>query len=131
MLKNLSRVVASLVLLMALCLSGCAKQLTPEEYAKGDPGPYPQNYQELVKSAMAGVLKDPYSAQYSFMGSPTKRYYSQSILLGGGVTFGWGGFFMINAKNSFGAYVGARKYAYLIRNGAVVMCQDASTMQTE
>ena len=124
MLKNTARSLL-FIMFVAVCLSGCAKQLTREEFSKGDPGPYPLNFQELVKSAMETRLKDPYSAHYNFLQAPVKRYESKSPLVGGGVTFGWGGFFTVNAKNSFGAYVGARKYEYLIKDGVVVICRES------
>ena len=111
----------SMLLIVAL-FSACHKQPTLAEMAQADYGPYPEKYDQLIKDKMITMLYDPYSAQYHFQGTPTKRYVSKPF--GGGIEYGWGGVVLVNAKNRMGGYVGARPYMYLIKNGAVVALEE-------
>jgi hypothetical protein len=92
-----------------------------EELSNAYYGPYPDNYEQIIKDAMVTRLIDPYSAQYHFQGAPTQRYMAKSPLLGGGTEFGWGGIVLVNAKNRMGGYVGATTFAYVIRDGRLVV----------
>lgn len=101
---------------------GCVTSVKPPtqiEIASAEYGPYPANYPEIIKKLTVPFLKDPESATFSFEKSPEKGW------AGGGVyripiSFGWGIFCSINAKNSFGGYVGAKRYFFLIKNDNVV-----------
>lgn len=106
----------------ALMLSSCAHRPTPAELSSADYGPYPENYEEIVKQGMMTQLYDPYSAQYMFQGTPEKKYLSRPLQ---DVIYGWGGFVLINAKNRMGGYVGATRFYYLIKNGHLVVCENA------
>jgi hypothetical protein len=101
-----------------LSLFGCAAP-TPEQREKADYGAYPSNYREIIKAEMAGKLKDPYSAQYNFIAGPTRFY--KNGLLGGQPVIGYGVCVGINAKNSFGGYVGQAQHFFVIRDGRVVV----------
>jgi len=96
---------------------------------RADCGPYPENYEQIIKDAMVTRLFDPYSAQYHFQGSPQNAYYVKPPLLGGGTTYGWGGYVLVNAKNRMGGYVGATNYYYIIRYGQLVHFEDASMVR--
>lgn len=113
------------MLIVASMMCGCAMMIAPSEaeMAKFDYGEYPANYEDLVKQHMKNILFDPYSAQYQFMGTPSRGYVQNSPLLGGSRLIGFRGFFMVNAKNKFGAYVGNQKFGYLIRNNKVLYCE--------
>ena len=104
-----------LALILAACIGGCAKPPTPEEVERAEYGPRPDEYQEIVKGKFNTMLKDPYSAVYQFHGRPVKGY----IIKNGKADFGWVGNVSVNAKNSFGAYAGAKMYQYLIWGGIV------------
>jgi len=120
-----------LAVVMCAALAGCAKPPSPEEQAAADYGPYPENYEQIIKDAMVSKLFDPYSAQYHFQGSPQQRFLSRPPIRGGGVTYGWGGTVLVNAKNRMGAYVGAQPHYYLIRYGQLVEFEDASMVRTQ
>lgn len=108
---------------MFFCLMvACAKQPTMEEMSKWDYGPYPDNYEQIVKDAMLTRLVDPYSAQYHFQGTPKRSHMAQSF--GRETIYGWGGVVLINAKNRLGGYVGATKFAYIIRNGKLILLEE-------
>jgi hypothetical protein len=110
-----------LVLLLAM-LSGCATMPTPQELASLDYGqPIEQGAAiTAVKAHASQSLKDPLSATYDC--GPVIRYHAHGGLLTGSKPIG--GFAIdcsINAKNSFGGYVGARSYRYLFHDGVIVM----------
>ena len=113
--------VLRLAILLTFFLGGCAtNQLTDEQIASADYGPYPENYREIVKAYFSAALKDPYSANYNFE-RPYKGYSTKSILAGGGPDkFGYLVKVYVNAKNSFGAYTGWEPYLFLIRNGRII-----------
>jgi len=112
----------SLVLLMFFTLAGCAAGITSNEIrldAHYGPQPEFEAAQALATEVMQGVLKDPYSAQWSC--KPTHQGQ-----LGDHAGFGLGtamtGWILpcdINSKNSYGAYGGAEQYVFVIVDGVV------------
>lgn len=112
---------------LALSVAGCAKPPTTAEMATWDYGPYPSNYEEIVKDSMLTILFDPYSAQYHFQSSPSQRWFARPF--GQPTEYGWGGIVLVNAKNRMGGYVGAKPYAYLIRNGRLVVLEENFNMK--
>lgn len=106
----------SIAALMVL-LVGCST-FTPQEAAQFDFGPYPHDYKDIVQRRLAGLLKDPSSAIIEFRAGPTQVWQGSTLF--SAKDYGWGVCLWINAKNSYGGYVGRRPYAYLIRNGAIV-----------
>lgn len=86
-----------------LVLSGCFAKPRPGL----DYGPMPVNYEAEIEAYFETILKDPYSAKYSYRGSPVKGYCNEGLAYGGQVSwYGWAVPVQINAKNSFGAYTG-------------------------
>lgn len=101
-------------------LAGCAAPPpTQQELAAANYGPPPRNYKASIIAYMGAILKDPESARYGFYGEPAKGY------MGASRKFGWVACAMVNAKNSFGGYVGARQYIFLIRDDVVVEYDNA------
>lgn len=105
------------LLLLSICLLGCATA-SKEEIAKVDFGSAPTNYESNIKNLVSRMLKDPYSATYHFS-SPRKGVVQEGLLLGMKKYFGWIVPVGINAKNSFGGYVGEKTYYFLFANGMV------------
>jgi hypothetical protein len=100
--------------LLIVLLTGCAARLTPEQIRAGDPGPYPENYQQITKDYFSKMLFDPYSAVFTFE-EPLKGWIS-----GGPSRFGWFVCGTYNAKNRMGGYVGAQDFYTKIWNGRVI-----------
>lgn len=96
--------------LFALALAGCATTVqTPAE--TDDFSPYPTKYEAAIRAHFAGILKDPDSALYRF--TPPARAYRWHPVSG---EVAWRGYLVeveVNAKNSFGGYVGYRPYTFL------------------
>ena len=100
-------------------LAGC--QTAPVDRAvveSGDYGPYPENYRELIEAYWRPILKDPYSARYHYTREPFRCYMRDAPVAGGKpVYFGYCVIFAMNAKNSYGAYIGETTYRFFIKNG--------------
>lgn len=83
-------------------------QPRPEEIAAGQRAIKPTS-QDAAENAVVEYfsheLKDPQSAQYKFM-KPTNSYFVESNIR----LFGWFMCGTVNAKNSFGGYVGAKTF---------------------
>lgn len=101
-----------ILLIVLIGCAACGKRLTIEELKNSDFGPYPNNYEEIIKSYYSKTLFDPYSAKYTFE-EPIKRYVR------GGTIFGWAVCGTLNAKNRFGGYVGTKRFWVIISYGEV------------
>lgn len=123
---------ATLILAAVLLLpqAGCGimapkvAMITHQQAAELDFGPYPANYQEIVKDYLKKILKDPDSAKVEFLDKPEKAT-SDGLSDSSGSSlsvprYGWGNVVRINAKNSYGAYTGYKNREYLIWNGQVI-----------
>lgn len=88
---------------------------TQQEIESADYGPYPVEYEQIIKNYMQGILKDPSSATYQFLGSPRSGWNGM-----GGKKFGYMVCVNINAKNSFGGYTGNRMSYFMIHYGRVI-----------
>lgn len=114
-MRNYHRIFVAV--LFSTLVAGCAS-FTPEELASLDYGPYPDNYKDIVQRYIDAKLKDPASAVVEYRADPGKIWQKGSII--SSKEYGWGVCLWINAKNSYGGYVGRRPYAFLIRNGTIV-----------
>lgn len=109
---------AIIVFIAAAMLAGCAAGPSPQEIAAIDYGqPVEQNAAEQQAAAYLGkVLKDPASAQVSF-GRVYQGYYTSAPISGSKISAGYMLDALVNAKNSYGGYAGAKPYRFLFRGG--------------
>lgn len=117
-MKNIKHINFILIIISTILISSCASKPTQEELNNADYGIYPENYQEIIVNHFSMRLKDPSSAQYSFLKEPEKQWY------GFGNVYGYGVCLTINAKNSYGGYTGQKLYFVMIRDGRLVKEQD-------
>jgi hypothetical protein len=92
-----------------------AKQCTQEGFGKPlsiDPKP-------IIKTQLRYVLKDAMSAEYDFA-PPRKGWMLKFDFHATRYQFGYLIEVAVNSKNSFGAYEGFTKFAFLIRNNLLV-----------
>ena len=87
-----------------------------------DFGKYTNNYEELVKTWGSSNLKDPESARYGRISKPRKEFMVENLK----PFYGFSLCAEINAKNSYGGYVGAQTYWFMIRDGKVARAQSTS-----
>ena len=123
-----------IILLATLVLfTGCANAPTNEEIRNADYGnPVDINKCiEVAQNFIALRMKDPYSAQFS----DTKCYqgWEGNVPIAGiSATYGYRFEGSVNAKNSFGAYVGFVPFSGIVRDdgygaGVVRYCLVSST----
>ena len=103
--------------LVVLFLVSCASLPTPEQAATANYGSYPNNYEDIVKDYFASTLKDPDSVKYQFISTPKQFWLGNRFE---GAIFGYLVCATLNAKNSYGGYVGYETDGLLIRNGSVI-----------
>lgn len=119
MLKRIA-LVGCLLAAPAVLLQGCAPVPTQQEINSADYG-YPISQDDAVsqaKGAFGIYLKDPESARYSF-GTVYKGYFVGSAFEGRKLQAGYLLDVTVNAKNSYGGYVGPKPYKFLFRNGKI------------
>jgi hypothetical protein len=100
--------------LVLFSLSNCAVRPSPEQIASADYGPYPENYQEIIKNYYSKILFDLYSPEYTYE-NPTRTWNS----FGGALIFGWAVCGTFDAKNRSSGYVGAKPFYVLIRDNKI------------
>jgi len=102
-------------------LSGCAAPPTQQEIASADYGTAisQADAETKAKEVLARTLKDPYTAQLAF-GQLYKGYSLTAPLQGRKAAYGYMLDVMVNAKNSYGGYTGAKPYRFMFRNGLLV-----------
>lgn len=107
--------------LLLLLVSCVGSPPTPEEMQNANFGPYPNNYEEIIKGYYYNVLFDPYSAVFRFLppkkvgwGHGNDHYFGYAVCGG------------INAKNRFGAYVGEQLFFVIINSGQIILRYEKS-----
>jgi hypothetical protein len=117
-MKILRQIGLSLLFAYAFC--GCVSTPTPDEVAKMDYGQPPINYSASITNFVGSTLKDPDSAEYRNFSVPKKGGY-QCGLIGGFKQYrGWKVFVEVNAKNSYGGYIGYQSYIFLFQGENIV-----------
>jgi hypothetical protein len=89
---------------------------TSGRYATNDAGPYPTNYEDLIKSYLRENLKDPYSVRDLSISPPVRVAVWTGVVRDGNVE-GWRSCVSYNAKNGFGGYVGQQYKSYYLKDG--------------
>lgn len=105
-------------LVAAVLLPGCAT--TVANWKAMDPGPKPdyETAKSQASELLSGLLKDPESAQFKNWTPFYKMLYNYGPLAAPEPL--WGLCVDLNAKNSFGGYVGFKTYYIKFRDGAPV-----------
>jgi len=103
-------------------LSGCVHAPPAPHFTAADYGPLPVHYEETIKQYFETALKDPFSAQYKFQ-KPEQGYTYKVFVSGGANNPGWLVNVDVNAKNSYGAYVGWKRYSFLIKDENIIWSQ--------
>jgi hypothetical protein len=111
----------SLIILLAGCAAPFQGGPSKEEFEKADFGPPPARPEDAIRTYMKEVLKDPFSAQYEFA-SPEKAWFGKEggLLVSRDIQYGWRVIARVNAKNSFGGYVGWQTWIFTFRNGQLM-----------
>src|SRR3989344_3264916 len=111
--------ILSLCIVIVFLITACASAFQRPDPA-ADYGSMPQAYEEAIKTHFEQILKDPESARYRF-GRPIKAYANEGLAYGGKIA--WIGYLVdvqVNAKNSFGGYVGFKPYMVFFSGNRIV-----------
>lgn len=105
-----------LAMAAAVLIAACAPSARELRDAAYGPRPSDEEAQRIVRAYFDARLKDPYSARWAF---------TFPLIRGGwyflaGRDFGWVQCGTINAKNSYGGYIGRKHFFAVINRGRVV-----------
>lgn len=98
-----------------LVLAGCSTERVGVN-TEADVGPVPQKYEQTIHDYLTRTLKDPYTAHVR-IGTIEKASCSMGIW---GTHWGWRVPVAVNAKNSYGAYVGEQTEFYWLTSAGQV-----------
>ncbi|MER2945750.1 hypothetical protein [Serratia bockelmannii] len=87
-----------------------------------DVGAKPSNYKKNVENSIREQLKDPDSAKFSGMTNPRKEV----MVVNGDFVYGYSTCVYVNAKNSYGGYVGKQLYWAFLRDNQVLRVTNTS-----
>lgn len=110
----------AIALFLLVALAACTTMsVSPDKEALCGPRPTEEQAMSAVQTYVERVgLRDPSSAQVRNIRVEGPMRWIKGLVQGGGYNYGWQIAFEINAKNSFGGYVGFRtKYILLMPNG--------------
>jgi hypothetical protein len=119
--------------IVALSFTGCVTAPSPQDDQAtlqrfGYGGPIPVDWQDQAKAFVLENLKDPESARFKFNDVPPRQsWVREAPLFGRRFASGWLVSFEVNAKNSYGGYVGFKPYAFIFRDGKIIAYQIAET----
>lgn len=112
-----------LACIAATLASGCVSSHGPlradgTEVTQADAGDRPGDVKALIQAHLRTALKDPASAQVEEIVGPAFLSVKASFL--GPEAYGWATCFRVNAKNSYGGYVGFHPMVILWRDGSLI-----------
>lgn len=89
-----------------------------QENVENGPPITQEDAEAKAKEFLGGVLKDPYSAVYSWQ--PVEAgWWKDGLLYGGKKHVGWVLKGTVNSKNSYGGFVGQTPIAFVFRDGVI------------
>lgn len=106
------------LVVMALVAAACASPAIAASSA--DPGPYPQAYESAVKAYLDNSLKDPMSAIVTPARAPRLGGWKLDPWLMARPKPAYLVCYRVNAKNSYGGYVGVRTMLFAFVGGKIV-----------
>ena len=112
-----------LIVIFTLLLSGCMSAPTKQQTDSANYGPVPNNHETTIKNSLQYILKDPSSAVVQRITKPRKEWFLNPENLNTKFDYAWLSCALINAKNSFGGFTGAKQYVFFIKNNKVIYYQ--------
>ena len=120
-LPTRAALLGSLSLLLAACTS--TFDVSMQAVRNADYGPYPKNYQQLIRQRLDGTLLDARSAQIRFTTPPRKVLRLSNQGVQGSGRAGWDAFYLacadVNAKNAYGGYTGWQTKMFRFKNNTI------------
>lgn len=107
----------SIIALALLSITACQPM---QQADNGDPGPFPENYKELIQAHLRTALKDPDSVKDVNIPAPYPAQAQRGLIWGGGYDHFYTTCITLNAKNSYGGYNGVTPYKANIKDGKII-----------
>jgi len=120
-MKNMKIAKLAIGVITVILLTSCASKPTQNELLSADYGRdmSPEECVSIAQDTISRGLKDPSSAQFRH-GTCVKGYWSSVPIMSLKKAYGWYQVGEVNAKNSYGGYVGFKPYQILMKDGYVV-----------
>jgi hypothetical protein len=116
-MKTWALIVTALILLTGTRI--CIAEPDAAEAAAFDYGQMPsETYKDQITDYFNQTLKDPYSAHIK-MNKPRRAWYQTPPIWGSRTYFGWVVAVKVNAKNSYGAYIGDEPYIFVFHGDKI------------
>ena len=116
-LPTRAALLGSLFLLLAACASSF--DVSMQAVRNADYGPYPKNYQQLIRKRLDGNLLDARSAQIRFTTPPRKVFQlSRAPYKLNGRAY-YAVCVEVNAKNAYGGYTGWQTKMFRLKNNTI------------
>ncbi|MEW9798481.1 hypothetical protein [Alteromonas sp. CYL-A6] len=109
---------------LAMALTACTTLPTNEQIDQADYGPYPENYEQIVKAFYDDSTGKKDATQYNAIHKPTRYWLGNEL---DGIYYGYLVCTTVNTQNMFGRYTGFRHDALLINNGSVIKAVEGAT----
>ena len=113
-----------------MTMTGCAVPFqggpNSEDMARAYFGPAPEDPEASILDWMHETLKDPFSANLEILAPPEKSWWGNpgGLLYARDIHYCWMVKARINAKNSFGGYIGWKPYNFFFRDGKIEFVQE-------
>ncbi|KGT86143.1 hypothetical protein NG99_26645 [Erwinia typographi] len=115
----MKKVLIAVMIGIAMSLTGCMSTPSATQLSNAYYGELPTIYKEQIQNSIGDGLKDPDSAKYKF-GEPKKAYLQGGLSDNFKMHYGWVVPVSVNAKNSYGAYVGYKTQYYMFVDGQMI-----------
>ncbi len=100
-----------------IVMAGCATLPTPTDVDNADYGPFPTNYEQIVRDYYQQELRDPDATRYKQIDEPVRYWLGNEL---DDVYYGYLVCVTLNTKNLFGGYKGYQTDGLMIHDGEVV-----------
>ena len=113
----------SLALLLAACALPKPLEVSMRTIRSADYGPYPRNYERLIRNHLNQTLLDADSAKIRITTPPRKVLRLSNQGVQGSGRAGWDAFYLacadVNAKNAYGGYTGWQTKMFRFKNNTI------------
>lgn len=120
---------AAITLMTSILLIGCgvAFKNAADEFVRTQPpsawgSQPPQHHRDVERQMILKLLKDPSSATFEFLA--LQRVVISASMTDPAVVPVWESQVLVNAKNSFGGYTGAKVWSFMYREGTLFAVSD-------
>lgn len=124
-ITGINIVMKSTALLIAILCTSCAYTPSNTDIKQANYGVKPSQPEAAIRTYFTGTLKDPDSLRIQFVTEPKQDWFLNPANFNTKFGYGWHVCAMVNAKNSYSGYVGARPYHFYFNGERIAFVTDA------